>query len=163
VRTPTRRRTTEEPDLATTAAQVLNGVLGNGDTSASPGSARRSPTREPEAEVPAVPTELLRSAGLDPARLPGLLGPFLRSDQGRRSHLSAPQLRQLGALAQRNLNARQLASVAEAFERAPSASDDQAQEGPVLSTRELNRVVGLASQGASAATLARTVTTLLSN
>lgn len=145
-----------EPDLATAAAQVLNGVTGVLNGAQAPAPSAQRDRDEPAAQP--FPTELLRSAGLDPARLPGVLGPFLRSDAGRRAQLSAPQLRQLGQLARRNLSARQLESVATAFSR---AEHDEGEEAPVLSTRELNRVAQLAQRGASSASLLRSVSSML--
>ena len=153
---PARRSPSREPDLATTAAQVLNGVL-NGAQPTVEREAPRTPAPRAEAQPAQVPNELLRSAGLDPSRLPGLLGPFLRSDAGRSTPLSSRQLRQLGQLARRNLSARQLQGVATAFSRAGHDEED----APVLSTRELNRVAQLASRGASSASLLRSVTTML--
>lgn len=154
---PSRRSpSAREPDLATAAAQVLNGVTGVLNGAQAPAPSTQRDRDEPAAQP--FPTELLRSAGLDPARLPGVLGPFLRSDAGRRAHLSAPQLRQLGQLARRNLSARQLESVATAFSR---AEHDEGEEAPVLSTRELNRVAQLAQRGASSASLLRSVGSML--
>lgn len=154
-RAPSRRSPSREPDLANTAAQVLNGVVGvmNGAQPAEPNEPQASNApRDGQ-----LPVELLRNAGLDPARLPGLLGPFLRSDAGRANPLSSGQLRQLGRLARRNLNARQLESVATTLSRA--GHDEE--EGPTLSSRELNRVAQLASQGASSAALRQAVTGML--
>lgn len=142
-----------EPDLVQAASQVLQGVLQGGT----------APREEPPARRGnELPTELLRSAGLDPARLPGALGPMLRADPARADRLSPAQLRQLARLARRNATLRQLGAVADSFLRAERTETPGAEPShPVLSGNELERVLSRAVGGATPDSLGRLVSSLL--
>lgn len=140
-----------------TATQVLNSAL-QGD--------RRepAPSRERDRPDPRRNDDLLREAGLDPSRLPGALGSLMRAEPERAGRLSPAQLRQLGRIARGRSNLAQLRSVTDAFlraDRADAADDDEAR--PVLSSRELSRVVSRASSGAQPASLGRFVSSLLAS
>ncbi|MEZ4392668.1 MAG: hypothetical protein R3A48_16385 [Polyangiales bacterium] len=147
----------ESGDLLQSATQVLNRAL-QGDRP------EPAPQRERDRPDPRRTDELLREAGLDPTRLPGALGSLVRAEPERAGRLSPAQLRQLGRIARGRGSLAQLRSVTDAFLR---ADGDDAAEGdearPVLSSRELSRVVSRAARGAEPASLGRYVSSLLAS
>lgn len=142
-----------EPDLLQTATQVLNGVLQPEPEAPPPG--RTGPRSESD--------DNLRAAGLDPARLPGALGPLLRANPAHATQLRPGQLRQLARLARGRMNLDQLRSVSDAFLRAESQDAERENGGPVLSPRELGQVLRRASAGSSPSSLQRLVSAYLTN
>lgn len=136
---------------ATMAQQVLTGVVA---PSTVPSAA---PTPDAGAAAPLnVPLDDLLAAGLNPARLPGALGPALQSPGTQGLPLAPAQLTQLGQLASQGLSSQQLQSVATALSQGGTPTTPA-----VLSPAQLGRLTQLAQQGAGLQSLTSALTSML--
>lgn len=132
---------------ATMAQQVLTGVVAPSTV----------PTPDAGAAAPLnVPLDDLLAAGLNPARLPGALGPALQSPSTQGLPLAPAQLTQLGQLASQGLSSQQLQSVATALSQGGTPTTPA-----VLSPAQLGRLTQLAQQGAGLQSLTSALTSML--